>query len=78
MASVAAKLRSQLRLPMIGAPLFIVSNPALVISQCKAGVVGSFPALNARGADDALDQWITQIKAELGPGDAPRDAVWVY
>ena len=41
-------LLSKLRLPVIGAPLFIVSNPDLVIAQCKAGIVGSFPALNAR------------------------------
>ena len=40
-----------LRLPVVGAPLFIISNPDLVIAQCKAGIVGSFPALNAREAD---------------------------
>jgi len=73
MASLATKLRAQLRLPMLGAPLFIVSNPALVIAQCKAGIVGSFPALNARGKDkeNVLDAWITDIKAALGPSDAP-------
>jgi len=71
MASVAAALRSKLRIPCIGAPLFIVSNPKLVVAQCKAGVVGSFPALNARGPDDALDRWITEIKQQLEPGDAP-------
>ena len=46
--ALAKSLQNQLRLPVIGAPLFIVSNPALVIAQCKAGIVGSFPALNAR------------------------------
>lgn len=53
-----------LRLPVIGAPLFIVSGPELVIAQCKAGIVGSFPALNARPAE-VLEQWIVRIKLEL-------------
>jgi nitronate monooxygenase len=51
-------------LPVIGSPLFIVSNPDLVIAQCKAGVVGSFPALNARPAE-LLEQWLTRIDTEL-------------
>ena len=50
--------------PVIGAPLFIISNPDLVIAQCKNGVVGSFPALNARPAD-VLDEWLTRINDEL-------------
>ncbi|WP_204113763.1 NAD(P)H-dependent flavin oxidoreductase [Shimia biformata] len=57
-----------LRLPVVGSPLFIISVPALVIAQCKAGIVGSFPALNAReGADEhpLLDTWLTQITEEL-------------
>jgi nitronate monooxygenase len=53
-----------LRLPVIGSPLFIASGPALVTAQCKAGVVGSFPALNARPAE-LLDTWLTQIQADL-------------
>ena len=53
-----------LRLPVIAAPLFIISTPRLVIAQCKAGIVGSFPALNARPAH-VLDEWLTRIKAEL-------------
>src|SRR5262245_5219708 len=53
-----------LRLPVIGAPLCIVSTPRLVIEQCKAGVVGSFPALNARPAP-VLEEWLTQITREL-------------
>ena len=57
-----------LRLPVIGAPLFIISHPALVIAQCKAGVVGSFPALNAR-PQSQLDEWIHQITEELGAWD---------
>lgn len=54
----------KLRLPIIGSPLFIVSGPELVIAQCKAGVVGSFPALNARPASQ-LDEWLHQITEEL-------------
>ncbi len=46
------EIKSRLRIPVIGAPLFIVSNPDLVIAQCKAGIVGSFPALNARPAEE--------------------------
>jgi len=57
-----------LRLPVIGAPLFIVSNPKLVIAQCKAGVVGSFPALNARPASQ-LDEWIHEITEALAEHD---------
>lgn len=53
-----------LELPVIGAPLFIVSGPELVIAQCKAGIVGSFPALNARPAEE-LEKWIVRIKIEL-------------
>jgi nitronate monooxygenase len=53
-----------LRLPVIGSPLFIISGPELVIAQCKAGVVGSFPALNAR-PQAQLDEWLHQITEEL-------------
>lgn len=53
-----------LRLPIIGSPLFIVSGPELVIAQCKAGIVGSFPALNAR-PQAQLDEWLHQITEEL-------------
>jgi len=53
-----------LELPVIGAPLFIVSGPELVIAQCKAGIVGSFPALNARPQDE-FEKWIVRIKLEL-------------
>ncbi|MEQ1438871.1 nitronate monooxygenase family protein [Fontimonas sp. SYSU GA230001] len=53
-----------LRLPVVGSPLFIVSNPDLVIAQCKAGIVGSFPALNARPADQ-LEVWLKRITEEL-------------
>jgi nitronate monooxygenase len=57
-------LKGKLRLPVIGSPLFIVSGPELVIAQCKAGIVGSFPALNARPAA-MLETWIFRIKSEL-------------
>ena len=53
-----------LRIPIIGSPLFIVSNPNLVIEQCKAGIVGSFPALNAR-PEAMLDEWLDRITTEL-------------
>ena len=58
----------RLRLPAIGAPLFIVSNPDLVIAQCKAGIVGSFPALNAR-PQSLLDEWLHRITEELAAWD---------
>jgi nitronate monooxygenase len=57
-------LQGRLRLPVIGSPLFIVSGPELVIAQCKAGIVGAFPALNARPAEK-LEEWIVRIKSEL-------------
>jgi nitronate monooxygenase len=57
-------LREQLRLPVIGAPMFIVSTPRLVLAQCKAGIVGSFPALNARPASQ-LDDWLAEINDGL-------------
>jgi nitronate monooxygenase len=56
--------RDRLSLPVIGSPLFIASTPDLVIAQCKAGIVGSFPALNARPAA-VLDQWLVRIRGEL-------------
>ena len=57
-------LQDRLRLPVIGAPMFIVSTPRLVLAQCKAGIVGSFPALNARPASQ-LDDWLAEISGEL-------------
>jgi nitronate monooxygenase len=59
---------SHLSLPVIGAPLFIISNPKLVIAQCKAGVVGSMPALNARPAEQ-LDEWLAEITETLAAHD---------
>lgn len=57
-------LQNRLALPAIGSPLFIISNPDLVITQCKAGIVGSFPALNARPAE-LLEEWLKRITEEL-------------
>ena len=65
----------QLRIPVIASPMFIASGPALVAAQCKAGIVGSFPALNARPAEQ-LDVWLTQLQAELAAHKAAHpDAV---
>lgn len=61
-------LRDRLRLPVIASPLFIISNPDLVIAQCKAGIVGSFPALNARPISQ-LDEWLARITEELATYD---------
>jgi nitronate monooxygenase len=58
-----------MRLPVIGSPLFIISNPDLVIAQCKAGIIGSFPALNARPAEK-LEEWMKKITGELGEWEA--------
>lgn len=57
-------LKDNLRLPVIGAPLFIISHPPLVLAQCKAGIVGSFPALNAR-PEAQVDEWLAEITEEL-------------
>ena len=69
--SLPAALQS-LRIPVIGAPMFIAGNPRLVVEQCKAGIVGSFPALNAR-PKEALDAWLNEIESALAasPGAAP-------
>lgn len=70
---IPASLQKGLTLPVICAPMFIVSNPDLVIAQCKSGVIGSFPALNAR-PKELLDEWLTRIKAELA--DDPNAAAF--
>ncbi|HTR17388.1 MAG TPA: nitronate monooxygenase family protein [Acetobacteraceae bacterium] len=67
--SLPDRLERRLRLPVIGSPLFIISNPDLVIAQCKAGIVGSFPALNARPAEK-LEEWLRRIRDELAAHDA--------
>ena len=58
------QIRGRLRIPVFGAPMFVVSGPDLVIEQCKAGVIGSFPTLNARPPEQ-LDKWLTRIETEL-------------
>ena len=72
-------------MPVIGAPMFLVSGPQLVVEQCKAGVIGTFPALNAR-PQELLDTWLTQIEDALAkhrtqnPGAkvAPQDGTIGY
>ncbi|MGE8635345.1 MAG: nitronate monooxygenase, partial [Achromobacter piechaudii] len=57
-------LRAQTRLPIIGAPMFLVSGPELVVAQCAAGIIGTFPSLNAR-PQEQLQDWITRIEDGL-------------
>ena len=57
-------IKDNISIPVIGAPLFLISVPDLVIAQCKAGIIGSFPALNAR-PQSVLEEWIIRIKTEL-------------
>ncbi len=61
---IPSHIRDNLSIPVIGSPLFIISGPELVIAQCKAGIIGSFPALNAR-PQHVLEEWIVRIKTEL-------------
>lgn len=61
--------KGKLRVPVFGAPLFIISNPKLVIAQCTAGIVGSFPALNAR-PQSQLDEWLDEITSALAEWDS--------
>lgn len=62
--SLPVQLQGKLALPVVGSPMFIVSNPELVIAQCTSGIVGSFPALNARPKEE-LENWILRIKTAL-------------
>ena len=64
MVSPVDQLMSRMALPVLGAPMFIVSTPEFVIAQCTSGVIGGFPALNARPAE-VLDEWLTRIEAAL-------------
>ena len=68
--SLPAVLQGRLSIPVMGSPLFIISNPDLVIAQCKAGVVGAFPSLNARPLAQ-FEEWLQRLSTELGPNDAP-------
>ena len=67
--SIPDAIRKRLRLPVIGSPLFIISNPDMVIAQCKAGIIGSFPALNARPGP-VLEEWLKRITSELAEYDS--------
>ncbi len=62
--SLPQSLSDNMRLPLIGAPLFIISNPQLVIAQCRSGIIGAFPALNAR-PESMLDDWLAEITESL-------------
>ncbi len=68
--SIPAAFVNRLSIPVIGSPLFIISNPDLVIAQCKAGIIGSFPSLNARPLPQ-FEDWLQRLNAELSPDDAP-------
>lgn len=67
--AIPASLANQLSIPVIGSPLFIISTPDLVLAQCKAGVIGSFPSLNARPLEQ-LDEWLSQLNEELAAARA--------
>ncbi|WP_047461487.1 nitronate monooxygenase family protein [Rhizobium rhizogenes] len=67
--ALPAILTERLRLPVVASPLFIISHPALTLAQCKAGVVGAFPALNAR-PESQLDEWLAMITEDLAAHDA--------
>lgn len=64
------EIADRLKLPLIAAPMFLVSGPELVIAACRAGVIGSFPTANCRTVDD-LDEWLTRMARETGPDAAP-------
>jgi nitronate monooxygenase len=74
--TLPAQLQGRLRLPVIASPMFIVSQPELVLAQCKAGVVGSFPALNARPASE-LEVWLERITGELAAYQSQHPAAKV-
>ncbi len=63
-------MKGRLSIPVVGSPLFIISNPDLVIAQCRAGVVGSFPSLNARPSG-VFEEWLQRLNSELTEDDAP-------
>ena len=67
--AVPASLTKNLRFPAVAAPMFLVSGPELVITTCKSGMIGTFPALNQRSSE-GYAEWLDAIKAALGPGDA--------
>ena len=68
--SIPAAFQHRLKIPVIGSPLFIISGPELVMAQCRAGIIGSFPSLNARPLAQ-FEEWLQRLSTELGPNDAP-------
>ena len=68
--SIPAQFQNRLSIPVIGSPLFIISGPELVMAQCRAGIIGSFPSLNARPIAQ-FEEWLLRLNTELGPNDAP-------
>ena len=68
--SMPAAFAGRLSIPVIGSPLFIISGPELVMAQCRAGIIGSFPSLNARPLAQ-FEEWLQRLSTELGPNDAP-------
>ena len=68
--SIPAQFANRLSIPVIGSPLFIISGPDLVMAQCRAGIIGSFPSLNARPIAQ-FEEWLQRLSTELGPQDAP-------
>jgi nitronate monooxygenase len=68
--SMPAAFKNRLSIPVIGSPLFIISGPELVMAQCRAGIIGSFPSLNARPLAQ-FEEWLQRLSTELGPNDAP-------
>lgn len=67
--ALPASLKNRLRIPVVASPMFIISHPPLVLAQCTAGIVGSFPALNAR-PEEMLDEWLAEITETLAAHDA--------
>ncbi len=70
MHPITERLKARMQLPVIGSPLFIISNPDLVIAQCRAGIIGAFPSLNARPLPQ-LEEWLQRLTDELTEADAP-------
>jgi nitronate monooxygenase len=68
--SMPPQFKNRLSIPVIGSPLFIISGPELVMAQCRAGIIGSFPSLNARPLAQ-FEEWLQRLSTELGPNDAP-------
>ncbi len=68
--AIPAQFAGRLSIPVIGSPLFIISGPELVMAQCRAGIIGSFPSLNARPLAQ-FEEWLQRLNTELGPHDAP-------